>query len=65
MPECAMPAPAVTAAPVRRRRMPRRHRLMLLAAFEVLVFGFAQANDHPQRRGILIEMSVRPGHVVT
>ena len=61
-----MPPAAETAAPVRgRKKLPRKHRLMLLAAFEVLVFGFAQAGDHPPRRGILIEMSVRPGHVVT
>ncbi|WP_375465092.1 hypothetical protein [uncultured Methylobacterium sp.] len=51
---------------VRRPSMPRRHRLMLLAAFEILVFGFAQAEFHPVRpAGILIETTVTPNHVVT
>lgn len=48
------------------RTMPRRHRLMLLLAFEILVLGFAQAAVQPVRRpGITIEMSVMPHHVVT
>lgn len=39
---------------------------MLLLAFEVLVFGFAQASFHPVRpAGITIEMAVTPNHVVT
>lgn len=46
--------------------MPRRHRLMLLLAFEILVLGFAQAMVQPVRQtGITIEMSVTPHHVVT
>ena len=46
--------------------MPRRHKLMLLAAFEILVFGAAQAEYHPIRpKGILIETTVTPNHVVT
>lgn len=46
--------------------MPRRHKLMLLAAFEILVFGLAQAEFHPVRpAGILIETTVTPNHVVT
>lgn len=46
--------------------MPRRHRLMLLLAFEILVVGFVQAMVQPVRRsGITIEMSVTPHHVVT
>ncbi|AWN42420.1 hypothetical protein [Methylobacterium durans] len=48
-----------------RRALSRRHKLMLLLAFETLVFGFAQAERHPKRPGILIEMSVTPNHVVT
>jgi hypothetical protein len=45
--------------------MPRRHKLMLLLAFEVLVFGFAQAEHRFNRHGITIEMSITPNHVVT
>lgn len=46
--------------------MPRRHRLMLLLAFEIVVLGFVQAMVQPVRRpGITIEMSVTPRHVVT
>lgn|GEM_PF-960946 len=44
----------------------RKHRLMLLLAFEILVLGFTQATIEPVRRpGITIEMSVTPHHVVT
>lgn len=54
-------------SPARRDRITRRgRRWMLLLAFEVLVFGFAQASSHPVRRaGILIETTVTPNHVVT
>ncbi len=46
--------------------MTRKHRLMLLLAFEILVLGFAQALVQPPLRpGITIEMSVTPHHVVT
>ncbi len=46
--------------------MPRRHRLLLLLAFEVLVLGFALAAFFPVRtHGILIETTVTPNHVVT
>ena len=46
--------------------MPTRHKLMLLAAFELLVFGFAQAGHHPVRpAGILIETTMTPNHVIT
>ncbi|MFD0937458.1 hypothetical protein [Methylobacterium trifolii] len=45
--------------------MPRRHKWLLLLAFEILVFGFAQAEFHPVRRGILIETTITPNHVVT
>ncbi|GEP05933.1 hypothetical protein [Methylobacterium oxalidis] len=47
------------------RGLTRRHKLMLLLAFETLVFGFAQAERNPMRRGIVIEISVTPNHVVT
>ncbi|MGT2477819.1 hypothetical protein ACU4GR_00685 [Methylobacterium oryzae CBMB20] len=49
-----------------RRAMPRKHRWMLLLAFEILVAGFTQAMIQPVRQpGITIEMSVTPHHVVT
>ncbi|MCJ2085676.1 hypothetical protein MKK88_06655 [Methylobacterium sp. E-005] len=59
--------PLVRSAPARfALRMPRRHRLMLLLAFEIMVLGFVQAMVQPVRRpGITIEMSVTPRHVVT
>lgn len=50
----------------RARTMTRRQRWMLLLAFEVLVFGFAQAVYQPVRRpGITVETTVTPNHVVT
>ncbi|MWV21519.1 hypothetical protein FVE89_05805 [Methylobacterium sp. 2A] len=57
----------IRSTPVRSApRMPRRHRLMLLLAFEILVLGFVQARVQPVRQpGITIEMSVTPRHVVT
>ena len=49
-----------------RPALQRKHRLMLLLAFEILVLGFAQAVVEPVRRpGVTIEMSVTPHHVVT
>lgn len=46
--------------------LPRKHKLMLLVAFEVLVLGFALAEFFPIRpTGILIEISLTPNHVVT
>ncbi|WP_430913526.1 hypothetical protein [Methylobacterium sp. sgz302541] len=58
MPQSAPSVPA-------RKNLPRKHRLMLLAAFEILVVGFAQAKYPPWKPAILIEMSVTPNHVVT
>jgi hypothetical protein len=53
-------------APSRRRTVTRKQCWTLLLAFEVLVFGFAQAVYQPVRRpGVSIEMSVTPNHVVT
>jgi hypothetical protein len=44
----------------------RRHRWMLLLAFEVMVFGFAQAVFRPiEPPGILVEQTLSPNHVVT
>ena len=59
--------PTTIPSPVRRdRAITRRQRWMLLLAFEILVFGFAQASLHPVRRaGIVIETTVTPNHVVT
>ncbi|MDP4003095.1 hypothetical protein [Methylobacterium sp. NEAU K] len=46
--------------------MTRKQCWILLLAFEVLVFGFAQSVYRPVRQaGITIEMSVKPNHVVT
>lgn len=47
------------------RRMARKHRLMLLLAFEILVFGFGQAHYNPMRRGVVVDVSTTPNHVVT
>lgn len=47
-----------------RRPMPRLHKLMLLLAFEVLVFGFAQA-ELERPRGITVETTVTPNHMLT
>lgn len=44
----------------------RRHRWMLILAFEVLVFGFAQSVLRPiQPPGVVVEQTVAPNHVVT
>ena len=45
--------------------MRRLHKLMLLLAFEILVFGFAQAQLERPSRGISVETTVTPNHVVT
>ncbi len=48
------------------RPLTRRHKLLLLLAFEVLVLGFTQARiSDPPQRGISIETTVTPNHVVT
>ena len=48
------------------RPLARRHKLLLLLAFEVLVLGFTQARiSNPPQRGISIETTVTPNHVVT
>ena len=52
--------------PRREAKISRRQRWMLLLAFEVLVFGFAQASFQPVRRaGITVEKPVIPNHVIT
>ncbi|GJD46853.1 hypothetical protein AFCDBAGC_4738 [Methylobacterium cerastii] len=59
VPQAPVKAPA-------RRAMPRKHKLMLLIAFEVLVLGFALAEFRPIRpSGILIETTGIPNHIVT
>lgn len=63
-----MPVSTVSSAPAAPRRagLRRRHRWMLLLAFEVLVFGFAQAVYRPiERPGISVEQVFTPNHVVT
>ncbi|HEX8417712.1 MAG TPA: hypothetical protein VF641_08910 [Methylobacterium sp.] len=44
--------------------MPFRHKLLLLAAFEIVVAGFAQARMHPYRPGITVELPAHPDHVI-
>jgi hypothetical protein len=44
--------------------MPLRHKLMLLAAFEIVVAGLTQALLHPHRPGVTVEIPVQPGHVI-
>lgn len=53
-------------APVRpaRRAIPLRHKLMLLAAFEILVVGFTQAGMKPYRPGVTVEVPAHAGHVI-
>lgn len=48
-----------------RCQMRRLHKLMLLLAFEILVFGFTQAQLERPSRGISVETTVTPNHVVT
>ncbi|MBX9931159.1 MAG: hypothetical protein K2Y56_06425 [Methylobacterium sp.] len=47
-----------------RRALTRRQKLMLLAAFEIMVAGFTQATIHPYRPGVAVEIPVIPGHVI-
>ena len=62
--ETAVPVATVPLAPSAALR--RRHRWMLVLAFEVLVFGFAQAALRPiERPGISVEQVSTPNHVVT
>ncbi|WP_336489030.1 hypothetical protein [Methylobacterium nigriterrae] len=66
VPTEAIVAVGRTAAPASARRpMPRKHKLMLLLAFELVVFGLAQSGFRDARPGIVIEISVTPNHVVT
>lgn len=53
------------ASPRSARRLPRKHRLMLLLAFEILVFGLGQAHFNPMKRGVVVDVSTTPNHVVT
>lgn len=56
--------PSRTGLPVGVRGMPRRHKLMLLLAFEILIVGFRQAELRPHRPGVTVETPARPGHVI-
>jgi hypothetical protein len=47
-----------------RRPLTRRQKLMLLVAFEIMVAGFTQANNHPYRPGVAVEIPVNPGHAI-
>ena len=47
-----------------RRPMPRLHKLLLLLAFAVVVFGFAPA-ELERPRGITVETTVTPNHMLT
>jgi hypothetical protein len=40
------------------------HKLLLLAALEILVVGFTQAHLHPNRTGVTVEIPAYPGHVI-
>jgi len=61
-----MALPVATRPTARSATLRRRHRWMLLLAFEVLVFGFAQAVLRPiERPGISVEQVFTPNHVVT
>jgi hypothetical protein len=44
--------------------MPLRHKLMLLAAFEILVAGLTQALLHPNRPGVAVEIPAHPHHAI-
>ncbi len=60
---------ATSSRPARRTpgTLPRKHRLMLmlLLAFEILVFGLGQAHFNPVKRGVVVDVSTTPNHVVT
>lgn len=59
-----MPVASNTIQDPRARR--RLHCWMLILAFEVLVFGAAQAVLRPIKPpGIAVEQTLRPNHVVT
>ncbi|MDQ0522870.1 hypothetical protein QO017_004206 [Methylobacterium gregans] len=38
---------------------------MLLLALQILVFGLGQAHFNPMKRGIVVDVSTTPNHVVT
>lgn len=59
-----MPVASSSTHDLKARR--RRHRWMLVLAFEVLVFGAAQSVLRPVKApGIAVEQTLRPNHVVT
>ncbi len=46
------------------RRMPLRHKLMLLLAVEILAVGFRQAEANRQHKGILVETPAHAGNAI-
>lgn len=50
--------------PKARTGLKLRHKLMLLAAFEILVAGFTQAHLHPKFNGITVEIPANPDHEI-
>ncbi|WP_375410197.1 hypothetical protein [uncultured Methylobacterium sp.] len=64
----ASPEPRVThfhpPVPKPRTGLTLRHKLMLLAALEILVAGFTQAQMKPYRAGITVEIPALPDHVI-
>ena len=50
--------------PKARTRLKLRHKLMLLAAFEILVAGFTQAHLHPKFNGVTVEIPANPDHEI-
>lgn len=50
--------------PKARTGLKLRHKLMLLAAFEILVAGFTQAHFHPSYKGVTVEIPANPGHEI-
>lgn len=50
--------------PKTRTGLTLRHKLMLLAAFEILVAGFTQAHLHPRYNGVTVEIPADPNHEI-
>ena len=63
VPESAF-VPVGRREPAKKRRMPRRHVLMLALALEVLWLGIHNA-DRYRPPGITVEQTIAQGHVIT
>lgn len=57
-------SPFHTSTPKAGAGLKLRHKLMLFAAFEILVAGFTQAQMKPYRTGITVEIPALPDHVI-